>query len=84
MNRKRKKKKDEVPEYGSYKYAVRAGVKDPREFYRMRLEREMQKRDKKRICVVCGEKATYADKKLFKKTLYYCDKCIERRKEHGK
>ena len=81
MNRrygkKRRKEKEYVPgEYGSYRYAVQTGVKDPRDFYNMKLEQLKQKRDAKRICSVCGEKATWEDKKLFKKNIMYCDKCM--------
>lgn len=80
MNRKDRKSKRKAKEYvppiyGSMKYAIRAGTYDPRDVYHMKMESLKQKRDAKRICSVCGKKAEYEDKKLFKKPVYYCEKC---------
>jgi hypothetical protein len=79
MNRKKsrqkKDKEKKIPKYGSFKYAIKTGVIDPRERYRMKLEQLKKERDAKRICSVCGAKAQYIDKKLFKKNVYYCENC---------
>jgi len=86
MNRKRskRKKEDDIPVYGSMKYAIRAGVKDPREVYRMKLEQQIQRRNAKRMCVVCGKKAQYEDKKFLKKPVFYCERCKNNIEKGGK
>jgi len=85
MNRKRNKRKQKRKakeyEYGSMRYAAQAGILDPREYYHMKLEQLKQKRDKLRICSMCGNKAEYAEKKLFQKPIYYCKRCMEEHKK---
>jgi hypothetical protein len=49
FRRKKKDKDKELPEWGTFKHAIGAGVKDPREFYRMRLEYLKNKKEAKRI-----------------------------------
>lgn len=71
---KHKEKKE--PEFGSFRYAGRMGVKNPVEFYHMRLEYLKRKRKEKydsRLCCVCGDKAMYVNGYLKKK--FYCEKC---------
>ena len=70
LNRKRKKEY-KPPEYGTYRHAAMMGVKDPREFYRMRLERSIQKKMNHK-CDLCDKKARYIGRK-FLKLVYFCE-----------
>jgi len=45
----REKKNKKQPEMGTFKFALKTGIKDPREFYRLRLEYLKRRKEEKRM-----------------------------------
>lgn len=71
------KNKKEPPECGSFRHAFNMRIKDPREFYNMRLEYLRKKKHERNLtkrCIMCGGKAKYTGRKHLKR-IYFCEKC---------